>query len=255
MTKKDFSTLHADYAFFEAHTTEAQADMEGYLPFLRQRLETEAALRWLDLGCGSGNFTSLLLTSLQAPPEHLHLSLVEPDASYRQAAQACLQRFTAHTIDAWSAMPMNTSQPYDFALANHVLYYVPDLAAVVEQIVRSLKPTSRFITAMGGRDNTLAQIWESSLPLLGQSLPYHTGEDLERVLAQFDYPYYKQRIDYVVRFPDSEQNRLHLLRFLFADHFDERQRRQLLLLLEPYKEADLIVIPNHHEQYQIVPIL
>lgn len=255
ITTKDFATIYADYAFFEAHSTEAHADVEGYLPFLRRRLKTEAALRWLDFGCGSGNFTSKLLTRLQAPPEHLHLTLVDPDAGYRQEAQAALQRFTANTINAWPTMPTTISQRYDLALANHVLYYVPDLCGVVEQIVQRLKPRGRFLIAMAGRDNTLAHIWESSRPLLGQPLPYHTAENLEQVLARLGYVYHKQRIDYIVRFADSEQNRLHLLRFIFADYFDERYRQQLLRLLEPYQEVGDVVIQSHHEQYQIVPIL
>ena len=70
-----------------------------------------------------------------------------------------------------------------------------------------------------------------------------------------DYPYYKQCVEYEVRFADTEQNRLHMLRFMFADHFDESYRRELLLLLEPYQEANEIVIRSHHNQYQIVPIV
>ena len=253
MTTKDFSPIHADYAFFEAHSTEAHADMEGYLPFLRRQLQTKATLHWLDFGCGSGNFTSQLFARLQASPENLHISLVEPVAIYRQEARIRLQRFTAYTIDAWATLSRHAFQSYDLALANHVLYYVPDLPGVVEQIIRSLKPSGRFLIAMAGSDNALAQIWTSSYPLLGKSLPYHTAEVLEKVLDRLPYPYHKQRIDYTVRFADSEQNRLHMLHFMFADHFDERHREQFLLLLDPYKEGDEIVIRSHHEQYQVIP--
>lgn len=190
---------------------------------------------------------------LHSPLEHLHISLVEPDAGYRREAQVRLQPFTTHPIGAWPALPAESSSRYDVALANHVLYYVPGLPDVVEQIVQSLKPTGCFLTAMTGSDNALIQLWEAGGVILGKSLPYHTAEELEQALAWLEYPYQKERIKYTVRFADSEQSRLHMLRFLFADHFEEGQRGQLLGLLEPYKEAGEIIIRTHHDQYQIGP--
>lgn len=138
-------------------------------------------------------------------------------------------------------------------LANHVLHYVLDLSAVVKQIVDSLKPTGRFFTAMAGYDNALIRIWQAGGVVLQKALPYHTAEELEQALTSLGYPYGKQRVEYAVRFADSEQNRLHMLRFLFADHFEARRRGQLLSVLDPYKEEDDLIILTHHHQYQICP--
>ncbi len=54
-------------------------------------------------------------------------------------------------------------------------------------------------------------------------------------------------------FEDSEQNRLHLLRFVFAHHFHDNQPIQLFGLLDPYRRAGEIVIEASHAQYQIEP--
>ena len=168
MTPKDFSTIHSDYAFFEAHSTEARRDAEGYLSGLR-RFDQEPTLDWLDFGCGDGAFTGKLLTMLRPSPQRLRLSLVEPDTDYRESALVHLQSFTGHTIAAWPILPEQAIRQYDLALANHVLYYVPELRLAVQQIAQSLKPTGSFFTAKSGRENDLMHLWTASFEILGKA--------------------------------------------------------------------------------------
>src|ERR671938_1335347 len=90
---KPFGPIQDDYAFFQQHSTEAEADLRAYAPHLHDLAMGDSPIRMLDFGCGDGGFTAAFLGQSRFPQERLRLSLVEPDASYLQQAIDRVQAF------------------------------------------------------------------------------------------------------------------------------------------------------------------
>lgn len=252
-SSKDFSPLHDDYAFFMAHASEAAADVKGHLSYLAPLASSGKSLRLLDFGCGDGLFSSRLLAQAGFDPSRLRLFLVEPDAGYRRQAVGRVQPFAAEPVTAWPSLPPDRGHFIDLALANHVFYYVDDLAETVRQILRTLAPGGLFLVSMGGRDNVLCHINEQAFAFIGEPQPYHVSEDLEQALAGLGQGFEKHRLDYEVIFPDLEENRVKVLRFLLGDHMTRLDRGKLLELFNPYVRHGDIIIQTHHYQFVIRP--
>ena len=99
MTKepaKDFGAIADDYAFFESHATEAEADVRAYATHLSGISPDGETVRMLDFGCGSGSFTARFLEQVGWPPERLKLTLVEPAESVR-AGSRTFETFHDHS--------------------------------------------------------------------------------------------------------------------------------------------------------------
>ncbi len=178
-SSKPFAEIRADYAFFQEHATEAAADLQAYLPRLRNLRRTNRPLRLLDFGCGDGEFTAELLAQFEFDDGQLRICLVEPDNLYRSQAAKRVQKFSRHTIETWPILPEGAG-PFDFVLANHVFYYVPELEVIVRALLRALSPNGLFITAMAGHRNTLIQFWERCFALIDKPVPFHTADGPRR---------------------------------------------------------------------------
>lgn len=248
-TSNSFEAIHDDYAFFEDHSSEAAADIRGYLPHLQQLAADASTIRFLDFGCGPGNFTAKLLAQAQLPPERLQLTLVEPDAGYLQQAAVRLQPFTTHPIHTYFPLPADLSAPFDIALSNHVLYFVPDLRQAISAILNALAKPGLFLASMAGFPSFLIQLWMAGFEQLATPLPYYTAEDLEHLLAEMAIPFQTQRIEYQINFPDSTANRMHILRFLLSAHLGQLDQQALLARFEPYKQGERLIIPTTHQQF------
>ncbi|HKA56418.1 MAG TPA: class I SAM-dependent methyltransferase [Candidatus Binatia bacterium] len=252
-SSKNFGPIRDEYRFFEEHATEAAEDVRAYLPHVHALATEGAPIRMLDFGSGSGRFAYQFLTQARFPAERLWLSLVEPEEGYRQQALAQLQPCTAQPVQAWPALPPDVAAHFDLVLANHVFYYVPDLAAVLASILRALTPTGLFLTAMAGQRNILIQFWNACFAWIGQPVPFRTAEDLEVTLAAQGARYRKQEIHYELAFPDAEENRVKILRFLLGSYFAEVPRQAMVELFTPYAQAGRIVMQTVHEQFVIGP--
>jgi trans-aconitate 2-methyltransferase len=248
-TTKSFEAIHDDYDFFETHATEAAADIRGYLPYLQQA--AVPTLRFLDFGCGPGNFTAQLLTQAGLSPERLRLTLVEPDAGYLQQAAARLQPYTAHSLRAWSSLANASPASFDVILSNHVLYYVPDLEQTLSAILAALARPGLFLASMASFSNALTSIWQVSFALMGLPIPHYTAEDLERILDGIGVAYTTQPIAYELAFRDAEAHRMHILRFLLGPYLNQASQQELLALFDPYQQDGRIVIHTTHQQYVI----
>jgi hypothetical protein len=88
--------------------------------------------------------------------------------------------------------------------------------------------------------------------LIGKPFPFYLAEDLELSLAKQGEVYRKQGIPYELVFPDAEENRLKIMRFLLGSYFDEVPRQAMVELFTPYAHAGQIVIRTLHEQF-IIP--
>jgi trans-aconitate 2-methyltransferase len=248
-TTKPFAGIRADYTFFQNHATEAAADLRAYLPRLEQLTRTRS-LRMLDFGCGDGEFTAELLSQAEFNKDELNLSLVEPDDLYRCQALARVQRFSEETVQAWPALPADGG-PFDFVLANHVFYYVPELEVMIRAVLDALSPNGIFIAAMAGRRNTLIQFWERCFALIDKPIPFHTAEDFAGTLTRLGEQYEPMDVHYRLTFPDGTENRLSILRFLLGDYFENIPRQPMLSLFDPFTDHGTVTMPLVHEHFAI----
>src|SRR5262249_18004816 len=140
---------------------------------------------------------------------------------YRQQAVERLQEFTTPPILDWPTLPEEQRESFDLALANHVLYYVPDIDATLTRIIRSLAPGGLFLTAIAGRSNTLMQIQEACFGTINRPVPFYNANDLESAMVRRCQSFRQQRMHYELNFPDSDENRSKILRFLLGEHYED----------------------------------
>lgn len=252
-SRKPFGPIRDAYAFFLQHGTEVEADIRAYLPHLHPLAAGDRPLRLLDFGCGDGAFTATLLARTGWLPERLQLALVEPDEVYRHQAVARLQPYSTRPVCAWPALPRFQEARFDVVLANHVLYYVPDLDATLAALLRTLAPAGLFCTAMGGQHTTLARWCRQCFACLGRPYPFHMADDLEGALARHGIPYEKEDVHYDLVFPDTREHRLTLMRFILGQAYHEIAPPAMLALLDPYAQGGRIVLRLGHEHFMVRP--
>jgi SAM-dependent methyltransferase len=248
---KDFGPIADDYAFFESHATEAAEDARAYVERLAGVVPAEGSIRWLDFGCGSGAFTLRFLRQAGWPSSRLRLTLVEPVNAARRQAVARLATYSDHPIVELPALPSGTKDSFDVVLANHVLYYVPALQAQLTGLIDATTPNGVFLTAIAARANALIEFWIKGFGLLGREIPYNTSEDVEASLRQLGADYQRQEVRYELAFPDTEANRMRILRFLLADYLAQMPQRPLLDLFDQYASSGEIRIQTASDHYTI----
>lgn len=249
---KDFGEIADDYAFFEAHASEADADAGEYLRRMAELdLLARRELRMLDFGCGSGTFTERLLSLASWPAEGLRLSLVEPAELLRNRAVERLAKFTRHPLDAAATLPAGVEGTCQLVLANHSLYYVDDLDSQLKQLIGAVAPDGVCLTSIAGRDNALIAFWLAAFAWLGRPVPHHIAEDVAAALERLGTRYERRSVPYRLEFDDSAANRLKIVRFLLADYLAELPVERLLAMFDPFVCGDRIAIETACEQFSI----
>ena len=248
---KTFDPILDDYAFFETHSTEAENDLRAYAAHLTEINKENGRIRMLDFGSGTGSFTSAFLGQTGWLPGNLELWLIEPGEKSREQALKTLVPFTTQPILHFPALPPNLSVGFELILTNHVLYYVSDLAQTIEQLSGHLNPGGRWLNSMAGMENTLIQCWAAGFGLIGETIPYHTAEDFQAVLDQMKLSYQRESVAFTIVFPDSIENRLKILRFLFGKQLTDIPQAPLLQFFDPYLEAGEIRIDTQHYLYVV----
>jgi trans-aconitate 2-methyltransferase len=249
--EKDFGPIAEDYSFFETHATEAEQDAPAYVESLAGLVPAEGTIRLLDFGCGSGSFTARFLKLAGWPPDRLRLTLVEPVESARRQAVARLAGQTAHPVVDAATLPDGIAEGFDVILANHVFYYVPELRSQLARLIDALTSSGVMITAIAPRTNALIEIWIAGFRLLGCEIPYNTSEDVESALQLLGADYQKREVAYELTFPDTEENRMRILRFLLADHLAKMPHRPLLDWFDRFSSAGQINIRTASDHFTI----
>jgi SAM-dependent methyltransferase len=250
---KDFGPIADDYLFFEMHATEAEQDVRAYANHLAGWAPGDGLVRMLDFGGGSGTFTARFLEQAGWPPGRLRLTLLEPVESARLQAAAHLASFTNTPVAASPTLPAGLVACFDVVLANHVFYYVPDLVGCLSRLIDALSASGLFLTAIAGRTNAMYPIWTTGFTLIGREIPYHTSEDVEAALGELNANYEKEHVPYELTFPDTEANRMKILRFLLADHLPQMPIRLLLDLFDQHSQAGRIEIRTACEHFTVRP--
>ena len=251
MTAKDFGPIENDYAFFMAHATEAETDQAHYCRELTDFAVGRRTLRMLDFGCGAGDFSVGLMSALNWPVEVLELTLFEPVQHQRETAARRLAGFSSSPIRSWETLPADRGPLFDLILSNHVLYYVEELAATLSQMRDLLAPGGKLLLAIAGWDNVLNQLWQTGFALLGRPVPYYVADDVAAILSQQRASFRVSQVGYQLRFPDSEENRLKILRFLFGEFLPEIGPQRLLGEFDGYVRNGYVEIVTHSEHFVV----
>jgi SAM-dependent methyltransferase len=197
---------------------------------------------------------------LPAPyPWHVDRRQPSPDTGfwvwrwrrYRHQAIERLQPFTTQPVCAWPALPAHLHGCFDLVVANHVLYYVPDLHGTLSALLRTLATPGLFLAAMAGRANAMAQCCLRCFDVIGKPYPFHTSEDCEAALAGLGAAYCTEDVHYELVFPDAEENRLRMGRFLMGDDFHAVPRQAMLQCFDPYAHAGQIRMQLVHKHFMI----
>ena len=110
-----------------------------------------------------------------------------------------------------------------------------------------------FLTAIGGRANSLVAIWFEAFALIDREPPYHAAEDVEESLRELGVAFGKEAVSYELNFADTEENRLRILRFLLAEHLAQMPLRPLLDHFDRYRRDGQISIRTASEHFMVRP--
>jgi trans-aconitate 2-methyltransferase len=248
---KDFGPIADDYAFFETHATETEQDARAYVERLAPLVPPEGTIRLLDFGCGSGTFTVRFLDQAGWPAARLLLTIVEPVEPARRQAAERLAGYTEQPVVDAAKLPARIAGAFDIVLANHVLYYVPELHNQLAGLIDALSPSGVFVTAIAPRTNALIEFWIAGFRSLGREVPYNTSEDVEAALQGLRAAYRKQSVAYRLTFPDTEENRMRILRFLLAEHLAQMPQQPLLDLFDQHACSGQIDIRTASDHFTI----
>ena len=247
----DFGPIENDYHFYLAHTDETEAQLKAFGRHLDGLSTADGQLRFLDFGCSTGAFTARFLTRLAWPAEQLRISLVEPVEDQRRRAAADLVRFTHHPIEHWSALPQDQVRCFDLAVSNFVIPYVRDLTATLRQLVGGLAPGGLLLAANAGKTNALEDMVAAAFESIGRQIPYHLTELMAQALTQMNVPFETEDVPHSISFPDSEENRLKLIRFLMTDYFGQIDPAPAVRFFDQYATEGRIEIATRCDHFII----
>jgi SAM-dependent methyltransferase len=107
--------------------------------------------RGLDLGCGDGKLTGVILSAKNAEPGSiLELVGIDLDPAETALAKATQLYQTVHTCSATEIPEPDAS--FDFVFSNSVLEHIGPIDRVLDEVSRLLKPRGVFIFTVPGPD-------------------------------------------------------------------------------------------------------
>ncbi|MEM7223835.1 MAG: methyltransferase domain-containing protein [Pseudomonadota bacterium] len=248
----DFEPIENEYTFYLANTDETERQLAAFGRHLDGiALPADRPLRFLDFGCSTGAFTGHFLTRAGWPPDRLEIALVEPVEDQRRRAAAALASFTTRPIAHWPALPDDQVAGFDLMVSNFVIPYVRDLMATLGQLLAARAPGGLLLAANAGTKNALYGLVELGFRSIGQQVPYHLTEQMAAALDQLGAPYEIEPVPHRVSFPDSEANRLKLIRFLMTDTFAQIDPAPLVRFFDRFAENGRIEIDTVCEHFVI----
>lgn len=163
--------------------------------------------RVLEVGCGPGYFAERLLRELGA-------DVVALDVSPRMVELARERGVDARLGDV-QELPFGEAE-FDCAVANWMLYHVPDLDRGIAELARALRPGGRLVAATFGEDH-LRELWTflgdektSAVEFNRQNGAGPLGRHFARVE--------RRDADGVVAFPDREAVRKYVAATIRGAH-------------------------------------
>ncbi|MCB0376453.1 MAG: methyltransferase domain-containing protein [Sinomicrobium sp.] len=250
MYQKSFDHILEDYAFFERHATEMENGLRAARAHVANIRTSERPFRLLDFGAGAGSFTRAFLweTDLHRRMK-LDLTLVEPGAMAREQAFDRLRTFTGRPISILEELPDGMTTRFDLIISNHAIYYVPDLNQTINRLLHHCSAVGKALISAAGSENFLVRLWDYGFDLIDGTPPFYRAEDLEVVLEKNGLNYSCERVFYELNFPDSTENRMKILRFLFGDYLSAFPIYRLLDFFDTYLVKGEIRIKTSYYLY------
>jgi SAM-dependent methyltransferase len=186
----------------------------AHIRFLRGPVAIDTALaavaethpsRVLEVGCGMGQFAERVARETSA-------EVVATDLSPRMVELAASRGLDARLADV-QALPFADGE-FDCAVANAMLYHVPDLDRSLAELRRVLEPGGRLVAMTVGAEH-MADVWG----LVGYTVPERpfSRENGEQVLSRHFARVERCDIDAELVFPDDVAVREYVDSTLFAD--------------------------------------
>jgi len=161
---RDPANLHARVAL---HAKYAK-DTEPWYPWLAARIVWPEGGDVVEVGCGSG----LLWANIGPLLPRLRLTLTDLSegmasaATERAGALTDMEVVAAHVCDAQD-LPFEDAS-FDIAVANHMLYHVPDPGLAAAELARILRPDGVLLAATNGPAH-LAALSDLQIQVYGTS--------------------------------------------------------------------------------------
>jgi len=238
----DYAEIRRDYEFFLAHSTETAAQIAAFEPHMAWLDGRPKPVRILDFGCGAGVFTERLLCVMGPSPEHLVLALVEPVSKHLEEAGQRLRPLASRVVVAGLDIEGTGNDRFDLIIANHSLYYVAEPTATAAALLRRLAPGGRLIAPLLDHANALAGIWRAAYGAAKMRFPFMLAEQLEAILDRMGFASKRETISYKIAFPDHEEAKRRILRFLLDADSERLPTAQVNALFEAYRREDMVVI-------------
>ncbi len=127
-------------------------------------LEPPAQLDWLDVGCGTGALTEVILH--QAQPRTVRGT--DPSSGFVNHAKAHISdpRATFDVADA-QLLPVESAQ-FDAAVAGLVLNFVPKPSLAVQEMARAVRPrgvVAAYVWDYAGKMELMRYFWDAAVAL------------------------------------------------------------------------------------------
>lgn len=242
-SRKSFEGIHEDYAFVMAHSGEPRACREALLAEAAKVTSRAPTPRWLDFGCGGGEFLGGLLDGWPGDLTAVDLALVDVDPGYLDTA-CDLAKTRCRSVHGASHLDGLPPGGFDLITSNHVLYYVPDLSATLNGLHQRLNAGGRAALVLGEQDNLLIRLWLDAFSAANIPLPYLHAGHVEETLKALHITYEREALKYLVQFPDTRENRQKTLRFLFKEWVETLGEENLLSLMDTYSRSGDIIMEN-----------
>jgi len=113
------------------------------------RFDFPSRARILEVGCGPGE---LWLQNLDRIPAGWELTLTDLSPGMIEEARAALGERAAYLVADVQELPFE-DESFDGAIANHMLYHVPDRERALRELRRVLRPDGLFYSSTNGGDH------------------------------------------------------------------------------------------------------
>jgi SAM-dependent methyltransferase len=168
--------------------------------------------RVLEVGCGWGEFAERMRLELEAV-------VVAVDASPRMVELACDRGVDARVGDV-QGLPFGDGE-FDCAVANWMLYHVPDLDRGVRQLSRVLRPGGRLVAATNGLRH-LEELWA----LVGRDRAAEPARFFAETGADALHPHFarveRRDVSSMIVFDDREAARGYIASSIAHKHLADR---------------------------------
>ena len=144
-------------------------------------LKPDLGLRWIDVGCGNGAFTELIVNRF-APAELHGIDPSEAQLDFARARPGV--RIAKFQLGDAMALPFSDDS-LDVAIMALVIFFVPDPAKGVAEMARVVRPggqVAAYVWDVLGGKATAAPI-QSEMLAMGYTPPRHPSIDASRIEA------------------------------------------------------------------------